>query len=204
MIARIYSIIILIGIILIVTCINQCNKANHYKKEAERHKNNYEQLDELLNNIDSSYAVQINLERDQFNQMYTDLVDSLNRKYNLKLKTSRITGLNNIKVERIKDTLIVWKDSIIPGSTIIKGKKIQFEDNCMDFTVYTPTDTNIAMVRTKLDIDTYIIVYKGKRSKEFKIANIPLFRYGKRTIESEARTNCTGAKLKIKEILIKD
>jgi len=201
---KLYSIAILCLMVLIATCIHQCNQAKHYRLEADRYQTNYMALNKVLNNIDSSYAVQINLERDEFTAMYTDLIDSLNRKYNLKIKANRVKGLNNIKIQRIRDTITIWRDSILPGDTIIRGKKIQFEDQCFAFSVYTPSDSNIAMIRTKLDIDTYIIVYKGKRSKQFKIANLPIFRYGKRTIDSEARTNCTGAKLKIKEILIKD
>jgi hypothetical protein len=201
---KLYSIAILCLLALIVTCIHQCNQAKYYKSEADRHSNNYNAVNDMLNNIDSSYAVKINLQRDEFDQVYTNLIDSLNKKYKLKIKANRVNGLNNIKIQRIRDTITIWRDSILPGDTIIKGKQIKFEDDCVKFSVYSPADSNIAMIRTELDIDTYIIVHKGKRSKQFKIANLPLFRYGKRTITTDARTNCTGAKLKIKEILIND
>lgn len=201
---QIYLIAGLILLSLFILTIEQCNRIKHYKSDIERHKNNYNALTTIINGMDSSYSVQINLDREQFDQEYDQLIDSLNKKMNLKIKSSRVDRLSNIKIKRIHDTLIVWRDSILPGDTIIKGKSIQFEDKCFNFSVYSPSDTNIAMVRTDLNIDTYIIIHKGKRSKQFKIASLPIFRYGKRAIETTATTNCTGAKLKIIDIQIID
>jgi hypothetical protein len=169
-----------------------------YKERSETYLNNYNQIENLYLKSDSTASAQLKLTKDEFEVRYKKLADSL------KIKSSRIKEITKIKFKTETDTFINWIDSILPTDTIYVGKKINLIEDCFKLKIFEPKDSNFVRIESDLNMEAYMVVHLGKRINRFKIFGLPIFRYGKRSLETDAYLNCKKGKIKIENIKVVD
>lgn len=179
---------------------------NHWKEESERHESNYEAI--LEGNISerNGYASTLKLTREQFVSLRGHILDSLDKLTQDKLKTSRLKSYAHVNIKKNnKDAPVKWRDSLVyVRDTVIKGRAIKFNDTCLNVTVYEPThpdSVNQAYITTSIDISGDLVVYRGKRTKQFAIFGWKIFRYGPREDKAKLFTNCGSVKIEHIEIV---
>jgi len=178
-------------------------KWQHWKDEARRHENNWNASIMSAQNERNGFAIQQRLTKDQFDQKYGKLIDSLNRISKENIRLNRMLSFTRIELERQRlNVKIDWKDSLINGDTIRIGRKLMFRDSCVRFDVFYPTDSSYALVSSRLRIKADLLVYRGKRMKQFRPFGIGLWRYGPRQVNAEVFTNCDSASVKVENIEI--
>lgn len=183
-------------LLLIIFNIATCKMVSKYKEQAEINLNNYNELERLMEEKDSAIAVQLTLKEDEFEKKYTKLADSLN------IKASRIREITKIKIINHRDTIISWIDSTNGIDTVYLGRNIRFSDNCFKLTLFEPKDSNYVRIQSDINMDAYFIAHLGKRKNQAKLFGWTLFRYGRRTLETDAYLNCDKGKIRITNIKV--
>jgi hypothetical protein len=179
--------------------------ARKLRAESYRHENNYNSLLLENRNLQNGFALTQILTKQQYEQIFSSRIDSLKRaNRNREIKLNRIIQDLRAQViwerENVKE---YWTDSITPGTTIIAGRKILFNDSCMGGNIWYPADSSYALVSRWINLTVDAIIYEGKKSQQRKLFGIPLWRYGPREINARAFTNCgDSAKVFIRNIKI--
>lgn len=189
---------IVIILVLIAVCASLYCLYDSARKESERQTSNFNNMEKMYNNLDKSYAIQLQLSEDEFAQRYQELADSLS------IKIGRIKEITKIKIKKQTDTIINWQHVYLPGDTVYLGKKVELKDTCYKLTVFEPKDSNFVQVKSDISIDAYCVVHLGKRKKEAKLFGWTVFRYGKRQTDVDAFLNCNQAKINITNIKVSE
>lgn len=192
------NIIVLVFLLSLLTLSITCNQLKFWKDKAETERSNHLAMEQMYLNADSSFAVRLQYEQDEFNTRYKHLADSLG------LKVGRIKEITKIKIRSKHDTLVLWRDSLISGDTVYVGKTIRIDEDCFGLMIFEPKDSNFVQVKSEMKLDGYVVIHKGKRINEAKLFGWTLFRYGKRKIETDGYINCKKSKFQIQNIQVID
>lgn len=161
------------------------------RAEANRNLQNYNAVEAARKQERNGYAITQHLTRQQFEEKYSSLLDSLNRERKDKIKLSRMLGISQIHIQKLKDSIRVdWHDSITPGKNIVAGRALRFDDACARFSVFYPTDSSYALISSEIDIRANVLLFRGERIKRARIFGINLWRYGPRQPSAQVITNC--------------
>lgn len=179
---------------------------NQWKWESARHESNYQALLENSINDRNGYASTLKLTRKQLFELRGHIIDSLDRLTKDKLKPSRIKSYAHVNIKKdTKNVPVQWRDSLVyVRDTVIKGRTLKFNDTCVNVTVYEPVhpdSSQFAYITTAIDISADLVVYKGKRTKQFSIFGWNIFKYGPREDKAQIFTNCGSVKLEHIEIV---
>jgi hypothetical protein len=181
--------IILTGIIAVLIGLNYIALKGWYSEriESTRKDNNYAAARQAASNR----VIQEQLTRKQFERFYEAKIDSLRQ-----LGLKRIDGITSVKIKKVFQDRLVWRDSIITihDTVPIPVKLIATSDSCLNLTVTDMGDS--ALVEAICDPDIEIVLLRGQRSKEFKVLPFKVFkkylviRHGKRIPIVHALSNC--------------
>lgn len=173
--------------------------------ENERLKDNNEAQAAERKHLEDGFAKTRLLTESEFEAEKGDLIDSLDKLTDAKLKVSRVLALTEFKLKHsFNRTKIQWLDSLI-HDTIPIGRKLSWADSCMKFNIYAPShpdSLDIAYVSGSIEIEADIVVYRGKRSKQVGLFGLNLFRYGKRETDAQMFSNC--GKIHLKHLEVKE
>lgn len=181
---------------------------SHWKWESARHESNYDAL--LENSIQerNGQAATLKLTREQFVKLRGHILDSLDKISPDRIKPRRVKSYASINIkDDNKNVKVQWRDSLVyVRDTVIKGRTLKFNDTCLNVTVYEPANPDsleYAYITTAIDISANLIVYRGKRTKQFSIFGWNIFKYGPREDKAKLFTNCGNVKLEHIEIIEK-
>jgi hypothetical protein len=164
---------------------------------------NYESEVENNKRLGDGFTKTLRLTEEQFAEREAEYIDSLSKLSKDKLKLQRVVDFFKIELEKEKKNIkLQWRDSIRPGDSIRVGRLIKSLENCLKVSLYSPDNDSFAYLSYKYSLDAALVVYKGKRTKDFKIGKLKLWRYGPRSLNAEMFTNCDSAKININHINI--
>jgi hypothetical protein len=183
-----------------IVCVDSCNE---WKNRAHIANENYES--ELGNSkrLGEGFTKTLRLTEEQFAEREAGYIDSLSKLSKDKLRLQRVIDFFRIELEKEKNNIkLAWKDSIRPGDSVRVGRLIKSLESCLKVSVFTPENDSFAYLSYKYTLDAALVVYKGKRTKDFKIGKLRLWRYGPRSINAEMFTNCDSSIININHINI--
>jgi hypothetical protein len=194
----------LVLLFLLVVSIDRCNTHKH---EASLLSENLEAERISSQKLGDGYARELSLTRSQYEERLETVIDSLRRKHGKEMaKINRILSHTRIELRDARDNIrIAWRDSIIPGETIRVGRVIKSDHPCITVKVYQPENDSAAYLTYGFEINGELFVYKGKRTKDFRIFGRRIFRYGSRSTDAKMFVNCgDSVQVNIEQIRIID
>jgi hypothetical protein len=191
---------IVVFVISMIVCVDSCNE---WKNRAHIANENYESEMNNSRRLGEGFTKTLRLTEEQFAERESRYIDSLSKLSKDKLKLQRIVDFFKIELEKEKQNIkLAWRDSIRPGDSIRVGRLIKSLESCLNVSVFTPENDSFAYLSYKYTLDAALVVYQGKRTKDFKIGRFKLWRYGPRSLNAEMFTNCDSSKININHINI--
>jgi len=193
---------IIVFLFSMIVCVDSCNE---WRELAHISNQNYESEVNNSKRLGDGFTKTLRITEEQFAEREAGYIDSLSKLSKDKIRLQRVIDFFKIELEKEKKNIkIQWRDSILPGDSIRVGRLIKSLESCLSVSLYSPDNDSFAYLSYKYSLDAALIVYQGKRTKDFNIGKLKLWRYGPRSLNAEMFTNCDSAKININHIKIID
>jgi len=200
------------GVVLLILILFTVGFGAAYLNQKQRRivaENNYSAIELEMTNLKDGHARTIVLTRDQFNDRYRTMVDSLNRIHgNEKIKLNRIIRITQIALDKeVNNIKVATRDStkIIDGKVVYVGKIGVLNDTCLKFTTFHAEGADSMILSYRLALEMDAIFHKGKRRNQVKLFNRwNLIRTGPRVPSLNVFTNCGNVEISVRDVKAED
>ena len=179
----------IVTVFFLVIAIDTCNA---HKKASEVLGNNLEAERIINKKLGDGYAKELQITKAQYEERLGGVIDSLRKVHGREVaKISRILSHTRIELKDARENVrIEWRDSLVHGDTVRLGRVIKSDHPCITVKVFQPENDTAAYLTYGFEINGELFVYRGKRTKDFRIFGKKIFRYGNRSVDAKLFTNC--------------
>lgn len=203
---------LIVGLVFLIMLLFAVGFGAAYLNQKQRRivaENNYSAIELEMTNLKDGHARTIVLNRDQFNDKYRAMVDSLNRIHgNEKIRLNRIIRITQIALEKsVNNVKVLTRDSIrvIDGKLVYVGKIGSLNDTCIKFTTFHLEGADSMILSYRLSLAMDAIFHKGKRRNQVKLFNRwNLIRTGQRVPSLNVFTNCGNVEISVRDVKTED